>query len=470
MAKAKGMAAFDGWSNAFKGIGIRGRDASVSTEYRMTQRLDEATLRSMWSGDGIATKIVELPVKEMTRRGFTITNDTDNKMNKFLDQTRMHEAIRDLLRWSRLFGGAVAVIGANDGQSQIWRPLNEKSIQSLDFLRVYDRYRVTWSSADLYQDPAHPKYGTPEKYHISPIYGRPFTIHETRVIVLDGLSVPDMTRIENLGWGDSVIQRCFEQCKQLAMSMASTGIILDDFIQAVFSIKGLGRMVAAGNYQQILDRMTIMSMGKSVLNGIALDSEGETYEKHASSVAGIADLLDRMMNMVSATSSPSVPVTLLFGRSAAGMNATGEGDRINWYDDCAGEQQDTLKPVYQRLLPLIMLAKRGPFGGKIIADWEINFKQLYQPTEKEIIELRYKHAQTLKIFTDISVLHEDEVRESVFGSGSYSYDIKLLPKYNEPGSRPRKAVTPDPTTEPGDEDPKKKKKPGDPPEPGTGAQ
>lgn len=73
-----------------------------------------------------------------------------------------------------------------------------------------------------------------------------------------------------------------------------------------------------------MKRLDLLNLTKSATNTMILDAE-EKYEKASKNISGIPELLDRFMLALSAVS--GVPVSLLFGRSAAGMNATGDNDK-----------------------------------------------------------------------------------------------------------------------------------------------
>lgn len=54
-----------------------------------------------------------------------------------------------------------------------------------------------------------------------------------------------------------------------------------------------------------------------------------------------------------------IPVTKLFGRSPAGMNATGESDLSNYYDMIEERKETMLRPVYDKILPLLFMSECG---------------------------------------------------------------------------------------------------------------
>lgn len=399
----------DGWENIMTGLGVTGFDKRKNTEFKTSPILTPADLRDIYRGNGIGKRIVELPTREMMRPGFDIKGDEERKVQGIFEERGIHKQVANMIRWSRLFGGAIGVMGLQDGLL-LDQPLNEKAIKKVEFLHVFDRDHVSWSGTDLYNDPRNPKYGRPKWYHVSPATtGRPFTVHESRVVILDGLPVDDTARIENQGWGDSALQSAFESLRAIGASMAGTEIVIDDFITAVLKIKNLGDLTAAGNWKYLKERLNYLDMSKHLLNTMLIDGTFEEYEKKASSVAGLPDLLDRFALALSADT--GIPQTLLMGRSPAGLNATGDSDIRNWYDQIAQDQRDLLNPIYERLIRLTFLSKE--YGGKEPKDWEIVWRPLWQPTKKEQAETDKLESETLTNYADLGAISGEEVREII---------------------------------------------------------
>ena len=66
-------------------------------------------------------------------------------------------------------------------------------------------------------------------------------------------------------------------------------------------------------------RAALTARGKGINGALLMDAE-DTYDQKTASFATLPDIIDRFMQMVSAAS--GVPMTRLFGISAAGLNAT----------------------------------------------------------------------------------------------------------------------------------------------------
>jgi phage-related protein (TIGR01555 family) len=415
----------DGWNNVYTKQGVSGSDKQLGTSFSKPTQLTETLVEDIYRGDGISKRIIDLPTGEMLRRGYEVMGDTDGDIIKYLDKIHANKHLLQGLRWGRLYGGSIVVIGIDDGSNKLDEPVNETRIKSIEFLRVYDRYRVNHSTSDLYSDPAHAKFDTPEFYNVSPVSGTPFRIHESRVLVFDGVPVSDRIRQENQGWGDSYYQAIYNELANLAGVYFGARNVVDDFIQIILKIENLQDLIASGREDEIKTRLNIIDLGRHVMNTILLDAR-EEYEKSASSVAGLHELLGKFELMVSAVT--GIPMTLLMGQSPAGMNATGESDITLWYDSVAEDQQSELKPQIERLVYLSMLAKQGPTKGKILPEWAVEFNPLWQPTESQIVETRSKQATIDKIYIEQSVLTAEEVAISRFGGDEYSHDTNLISK------------------------------------------
>jgi hypothetical protein len=422
-APIKGYGKVDSWANAYTNMGILGKDKRMSTFYQANAILPEGILTDLYRSNGLARRIVDLPAKEMTRAWLEIEGDSDGKMVAELERINARLKMREMLIWSRLYGGAVAVLITDDGQS-LDAPLNRNGMRQVQGISVYHRFRCQWMESDLYGDPSRANYLTPQFYTIYPIDGRnSFRVHESRALRLDGALVPDWERLMNQGWGDSVLQSCYEELRRVGEGYADSEFILGEFITSVFGIKGFVSMLATRETaEEIKRRLELLDLSRHLLHAMMVDADGETYEKHASTITGVPELLDRFAQALAGVL--GWPVTVLMGRSPAGLNATGESDIRNWYDMLAAEQEDKLTPLVRRLLQFLGGQKDGQ-GLKEFAEAKIIWKPLWQMTEKETADLRKTTAEADVIYVQNGILDADEVAQSRFGGDRWSAETTL---------------------------------------------
>jgi len=419
---------FDGWANILTGMGLRGRDRRESTSFRGDIILGKDYLTDLYRSDGFARRIIDLPTKEMTREWFEIEGDSDGLLLDYLSKIGAKKAIANLIRWARLYGGSIGVMLLDDGQD-LDKPLNQNLLKNVLGINVFDRFSVNWNSTDLYNDASDPKYLTPEYYTVNPHRdGNPFRVHESRVLRLDGEILPDQARYQNQGWGDSYLQKVYRRLRGLGSAYAGTELIIDSFILSVLTVKGLSQMLSQKQEDMIIKRLDILDQSRHILNTMLLD-EGETYEKKASSVTGLSDLLDKLVLGLSAAA--EIPVTLLMGQAPAGLNATGDSDIRHFYDMIAAQQKDIVEPVVRRLIELVMSCKDGPLKGKLLKEWAVHWNPLWQLTRAEEAEVRSKMAEADKKYIEYGVLTAEEVAESRFGGDHYSIDTLLNQKLRE---------------------------------------
>lgn len=401
------------YENVFLGVGTR-QDRSAFTRAVTTRTLSEPELTSLYGADGFARRIVDMPAEEMTRAGFEI-EDLDEAIADdamaALESVNAMQAIADAMRWSRLYGGAMVVMLANDGQ-ELDQPLAIERVKGLERLRVYDRWRVTRHT--YYDDPLDSRHGDVKTYQISPIQGTPYIVHESRCLKFDGAAVPDATRETNDGWGASALQQCFDQLSRFNMSHYWANALLERSQQAVHGIKSLSQTLRQpGGQEAVRTRIDLVDMARSVNNTVVIDADGETYELKSTSLAGVSDIVDRLGRALSAVT--AIPETLLLGVQQKGLSNTGAGDLENWYASMGQAQATYLTEPIDRLVQVVLHAM-----GKYTPDYMIKFCPLWVPSDKEKAEVEKLEAEAEKLEADtaavyvaMQALDPSEVRKAI---------------------------------------------------------
>jgi len=398
----------DGWSSLLSGFGTR-RDPSESTNISASPRLTRNAVEEVYRADGIGRRIVDLPAEEMTRKWVTVEGQNHKRRQVELNDLDARQKFARALRWAGLYGGAVMVMLIRDGSADLAEPLNEGAIQGVDDLIVYDRHQVTWTEQDISNDPRSVYFGRAERMTIQPIAGMPYIVHRSRVLMFDGEDVPDRMRQQNNGWGDSRLQPVYRALGRYAESLGGTSQIIRDFVTPVLAMKNLSDLIASGQENLVRKRLEILGVSQSMLNLRLIDADSEVYTKHASSVSGIDKLLQELKNNLSACT--GIPQTRLFGKSADGMNATGEGDARDFYDAIASEQQDKLMPNVRQLVYLLDLANDGE-----PADRDVKANPLWQLDGAELSTTRKTNTEAATMAVDYGLI-DDETAQRWVGEG-----------------------------------------------------
>lgn len=420
--KADSQVINDGWTNIYTRQGVQGIDKATGFSHARGTVMREQELKSIYRSDGFGKKLVNRPTDDMVRAWFDVKGDSDGLINKELQNICASREIRTALRWAKVFGGSLVVMGIDDG-GKLEEEVNEKNIQSVEFLKVYDRFRVTWETGDLDNDASSKNFGLPEVYTITPIASdvQSFKVHYTRVLRFDGELTDEETKQENKNWDDSVYIGIREQLINLNSSYGAVKSILDEYVMTIIKIENLQEMIAAGNDDLVKKRMDILDLGRHTINAMILDTK-EDYNKSSSSTGGLDKLLQEFQVALAAVT--DIPMVIFMGVSPGGMNSTGDADIRLYYDSIASSQDDKMRAQMLTLVKYVMLSKDGPFGSEI-KDWSIEFNPLWQPTAKEAADTRKIQSETDIAYITTGVLTPVEVRESRFGGEAYSTETTI---------------------------------------------
>lgn len=415
----------DGWINTYTGLGTALDKTAYTTHSRQTQQSPQY-YENLFHDNRIARRCVELPAQEMVRVGFDIET-ADAKYDQAALMDRWRELALDSMMarataLAKATGGAALVLGVDDGNDTAL-PLNESRIKSLRWVRLVGRQALL---PRTHYGVSSDKFGSVETYEVrfasTSSDNQPSqVVHESRVVVFDGEWVTDTRRAENGGWGDSAFHSLEEGLAAVGSSFQSLGHMLVDSSQAVMKIKDLHQIMAMNSEgdEAIRQKLRLVQMGRSIARAIVLDADGEEFAYHDRSFAGVTDSVYATMYFLSALS--GIPVTLLFGMSPGGLQATGDADIEFFYSRIASDQTTYLKPRHSRLLKILMLS----LGKGMPAKWDIAYRPLRQMSEKERAELRKITSEADAIDITNQVLTPEEVAISRYGGEKYSTTTQI---------------------------------------------
>jgi phage-related protein (TIGR01555 family) len=374
----------DGVENVITGLGRIGRDASTSTFFTGDLMLDQKKLESLYSSSGIARRIIDLLPDESLKKGI----ECDKALYDELERLNAFKYILELAKDARLYGGAIMLVIAKDGVSDLIEPLREASLQSIDKLAVFDRHTCVLSATDYDNDPMSPTFGEVATYNLYLRSGKYLKVHASRVIRMDGERLPSKPFQQNNYWHASTLQSVHQSLLSYLSAQGFSDTIIKEWSLTILKVQGLFDAYKTGTESVIAKRLQDADVSKSVMNMLLMDAEHEEFERQFSQVTGYADLMLRTMELVSANS--GIPMTKLFGRSPEGMNATGEGDQKQWGAVVQSYQMQSLQPAINRLVYLLSLQSEWTEKPD---DLSWNFPSVTTLDDLELAEIRYKNAQ-----------------------------------------------------------------------------
>lgn len=416
------LATTDGWGNLISGLGQTANDKRLGGFVKPPKRLEDIHLEYLFDGDDLARRIVRKPVLTMMRGGWELTgfdSDVNSKIDAEVRRLEVHRVLREALMWSDLYGGSVILKGADDGVKDLTKPLRSESVKEVRFLKAVPRPWVNPNKIDT--DPRSPNSGEPLTYNVQVATGASvIEVHHSRLIVFRGDEVTVTRRRELNGWGQSVLVPMYDVLRDFIAAYDGAFVLSTDFSQAVFGMTGLADALSSKNGDLVKDRLMMMDLARSIVNAVVVDNDsGETFERKTTNISGLPELLDRLgLRLCLAV---DMPATVLFGRSPAGENATGESDLENWYARVDEARNEKMTPALEQIYACVFtsLQIEPPEG------WGIKYAPLWQMSALERAQLHQTQAVADQTYLTLGVLSSEEVRQSRFGGDEYSTETEL---------------------------------------------
>lgn len=435
----------DSWKaifgGSFGGRGDKGRTDRMRLVPNVT--LDDATLTAAYKDLWLVRRLVESRADEVLRCGWGVP-ETEKLPNFTALNTATHPegAFERALHMADLKGGSGLFIGYKNqlGQDLLQPPPTGSEVA---FLEVFDRFQLTGQERE--KDVDSPVYDQPQIWQVVGARRPGMRFHTSRMI-----RFPGAARGGDLGdsqddrdWGYSTLQAVWDDVVRYGVFWQSIGHLMQLSSVGVLKLHGLIELLASKRRADAEARIDLLNETLSIARLMLLDAkQGEDYHREAVSFADMPALLQELeMNTAGAF---KMPVTKLFGRSPAGMNATGASDMRQWYDECQAYGQRVVQP---RLEQVLTITEGHPI--------EVEFESLWQPTAKEVAEVRQIRMGTNERAWSMGIWSDAELRQAE-NAGKLPEEMGFG---DQPTAEPTRPVTTVATVPPGEnparvEDPK----------------
>lgn len=376
----------DSFQNFAHKLGMGADSILTSSSYSFNpitrnRQLLEWVYRGTWLG----RLVINIIADDMTRAGIDFTTELPpDDMDKLITTAArqdMWTQINFVVRWGRLYGGAVgvALIDGHDMST----PLNMNAVTpeyQYRGMMVLDRWMLEPSLNDLVTD-FGPHFGLPRWYRIgSNAPGlRGIKVHHTRVLFRHiGDALPYQQALTENLWGLSVIEPMYD--RMLGYDLASTGMIqlVNKAHIRTLSVEGMRNIVAAGGKQmEGLASYTDMMRRFQGIEGVTLiDAKDKMEVLQHSAFSGLSDVMSQMGEQLSGCT--QIPLVRMFGQSPSGFS-TGDTDVRNYYDTVNQRQERDLHHGVTLNYKLIAASQ----GVRLPPDFGVKFRSLWQLTDKD---------------------------------------------------------------------------------------
>lgn len=389
----------DAFSNPLFRLGFGSQSPLEATEYPLTRMTNNyALLNSLYRDNWVVQNVVGIIPDDMTKKWFNLSGnlapDYISEFERIQRITQLKDRINIGLKWGRLYGGAAGLIMIKGQESELDKPLDIEMVYPGTFngLYILDRWSGITPDMELVTDMSDPDFGLPAYYTIADSEGRIYAkVHHSRVIRFTGRELPFLEKIAEMYWGESEVEALYADVVKhdnVAANMAALTFRANIDTMEVQNLDQLFSITSGEQQKRFWNVMQAQSVCKSNF-GIQLVNKDDKITNTQYTFAGLRDVYDSMCLDLAGAS--RIPVTKLFGRSPAGMNATGESDLQNYYDYIDTLRESILKPIIYKLLPVLAMSA----WGVIPDDLDVSFPPLWTPTAKEVAEIAKYKAETL---------------------------------------------------------------------------
>lgn len=415
--RKKNVRTNDAFSNSLFRLGFGSQSPLEATEYPLTRLTDNyALLNSLYRDNWVVQNVVGIIPDDMTKNWFTVTGsiatDYVAEFERLQRVTQLRDTVNRGLRWGRLYGGAAGLIMIKGQEGMLDKPLELDMVYPGTFKGIYilDRWSGVTPDLALVTDMSDPDFGLPEYYSISDSEGRIYAkVHHSRIIRFIGRELPYLEKIAEMYWGESEVEALYNDVVKhdnVANNMAALTFRANIDTMEVQNLDQLFSIAATEQQRRFWNVMQAQSVCKSNF-GVQLVNKDDKITNTQYTFTGLKDVYESMCLDLAGAS--RIPVTKLFGRSPAGMNATGESDLRNYYDYIDSLRENLLKPIIYKLLPVMAMSA----WGVVPDDIDITFPPLWTPTAKEVAEIAKYKAETLVAVFQAGLMDQATVQKEL---------------------------------------------------------
>lgn len=356
---------------------------------------------------GIIQNFIDIPVQHALKGGFEIetqqyaTEEIQELMEDIETNKDMEEVMYAMI-WKRLFGGA-GLITLDKG--------NPDSDFDMDQIQVGDK--ISFRAADLWElnsnvtnfDDYKPGQMDRLGDGATPFFYYGKKLSQSRVKVLKGKRAPSHIRAMLRGWGLSEVEDVIRSINQYVKTGDLTFEVMDEFKIDVFKFKGLAAALGSKGGQAIIqERITAANLQKNYQDGIALDAD-DSFEHKNLSFAGLSEIM--LENKKNVASDLRIPITILFGQSAAGFNS-GEDDIENFNSMI----ESAIRPEALHLIKYVVKVRCLAKFGTIPDDLKVTLKPLREMSSLDVETIKTQQFTRLSQARAQGDIDSVEYRES----------------------------------------------------------
>lgn len=289
-------------------------------------------------------------------------------------------------------------------------------------LERFANVEAIWTTPSAYNaiDPTAPDFYKPKEWWM---LGE--RVHASRMLTVISRPLPDILKPAYNFGGMSLSQLAEPYVNDWLRTKKAVSDLVNNF--SITGLKTNMAQVLQGNCDgaDVFARADLFTLLRSNRGLMLMDNENEDLVQHNVPLTGLNDLQSQALeHLCVVTKQPAIVWT---GISPSGLNASSEGEIRIFYDWISSQQEAHWRFPLDTCIKLIMLDLWGEIDETITWD----FDPLWQPSDKELAEIRTANANADGVYIDRGVLSQEESRKRLANDKSSGYagiDVSDVPE------------------------------------------
>lgn len=367
-------------------------------------------LLSGLSQNGIIRAGVEMRAKEMTRKWGKLERTGESIDNRIesLERTLKRYKIKSLFREAAekcgFLGGCLLYIDTGEPLEALVNPIvyDAKTFPKgeLKGFKIVDPFTV-YPGVYNTLNPLADDYFKPKLWYIQGV-----PVHCSRFIKFSENELPTMIRPAYNFFGMSLAQRVLDAVSHFTRDREAASKMLEKVSLTVLKTD-MSDVLSGGGVADMNRRIRYFAQNRDTDGVAVIDYEREDLAILNNTLSGITDIVRQSMEYVAAMFNE--PATKLWGISPAGMNATGESDMKNHYDNIASLQEQMYSEPINKVIGIIQLNEYGNIDPTI----EFKFSPLSEESEESKAAVNKAKADTYAVLNAIGAIAPEDVRDAL---------------------------------------------------------
>ena len=347
----------DAYGNKITGTGTDDKIKSFTTYGFENDTWNWPLWMALYNDSWVFRRAIDKPAQDMVRSGITLELDNE-KLNDVLNEVKKHrKSLIELIQWGRLFGGSVAVMMFDNMKDEDYgKPIDISTLRKAKVMSLYvtDRWYGCAPSERTVDDMNNTTdYGKPYSYQITFANGHNITVHHDFILRFEGRTAPKLLKNGALmGWGYAEGCHILNELARDDQLKASITSLVNKALIEIIKMPGMrGIFLGADkdNEKQITKRLEMVNWARNYNSLTFLDKDDEYQEHSFSGLAGLSDLLEQNMLLISAALEMS---GVLYGPLEKGFGT--DSDALERYDETINNlNENYFRVVMQKLLNTI---------------------------------------------------------------------------------------------------------------------